>query len=59
MNSNQWSAVVFLLIVLLGTLFLSGVPFLVSHHNSMVYEGLTTHKLTTHKPTTKKPLDNK
>ena len=41
MNSNKWSAIIFLLLVLLGTLLLSGIPFLVSHHNSQIYEGLT------------------
>ena len=38
--SKKWSAIIFLLAILIGTLVLSGVPFLVSHHNANVYEGL-------------------
>ena len=46
MHSSKWSAITFLLIVLLGTLFLSGIPFLVSNHNAKVYEGNTGRNAT-------------
>ena len=41
-NSNKWSAITFLLIILLGTLVLSDVPFLVSHHSAKAYEGMAS-----------------
>ena len=46
MHSSKWSAITFLLIVLLGTLFLSGIPFLVSNHHANVYEGNTGRNTT-------------
>lgn len=40
MKPYNFRAIVFLAIILVAAILLSGIPYLVSHHGAKVYEGL-------------------